>query len=145
MLNGHRGVPPEPRPQNARAKAGVLAMNDPSRKDDLLNLPLAKAPDSIWTSIEAALDAGAEPMQVFRPMAGRWILMWGFAAATIVLVVAVLVWLSVRLPKTTWAVVRVDGKPSVGSKPMGDSGRIAVGEWLQTDASSRARIAVSDI
>jgi hypothetical protein len=28
---------------------------------------------------------------------------------------------------------------------MGDSGRIAVGEWLQTDASSRARIAVGDI
>jgi hypothetical protein len=105
---------------------------------------LAKAPDSIWTSIEAALDAGAEPMRVFRPMAGRW-MMWGFAAATTVLVVAVLVWLSVRLPKTTWAVVRVDGKPSVGSKPMGDSGRIAVGEWLQTDASSRARIAVGDI
>jgi hypothetical protein len=28
---------------------------------------------------------------------------------------------------------------------MGDSGRIAVGQWLQTDASSRARIAVGDI
>ena len=120
-------------------------MNDSSRKEDLLKLPLAKAPDSIWNSIEAAMDVGAEPKRVFRPMAGRWILMWGFAAATTVLVVAVLVWLSVRLLKTTWAVVRVDGKPSVGSRPMGDSGRIAVGEWLQTDASSRARIAVGDI
>jgi hypothetical protein len=42
-------------------------------------------------------------------------------------------------------VVRFDGSPSVGSKRVSETSRIAVGEWLQTDASSRAKIVVGEI
>ncbi|HEY0376793.1 MAG TPA: FecR domain-containing protein [Pyrinomonadaceae bacterium] len=45
----------------------------------------------------------------------------------------------------TWAVARVAGAPKVGSKQLEGSGRLAVGEWLETDASSQARLNVADI
>ncbi|HWT00079.1 MAG TPA: FecR domain-containing protein [Pyrinomonadaceae bacterium] len=45
----------------------------------------------------------------------------------------------------TWEVARLAGAPKVGSKHLEGSGRLAVGEWLETDASSRARVNVADI
>ncbi|HEY7336405.1 MAG TPA: FecR domain-containing protein [Bryobacteraceae bacterium] len=109
-------------------------------KDDLQGLPLAKAPDSIWTSIESALETRLKAERVSRRPV--WI---ALAAAGAALSIGVFVWRDMRPPKASWEVVRLDGKPSVGSKPMGDSGKIAVGQWLQTDASSRARIDVGSI
>ena len=107
--------------------------------DELGNLPLAKAPDSIWASIEAMLDAGLKPKQVFRPS------MWAMGlAAAAALGVGVFTWHALRAPKAVWDVVRLEGTPSVGSRFI-EHGKIEVGEWLQTDASSRARIAVGDI
>ena len=44
-----------------------------------------------------------------------------------------------------WEVLRVAGLPVVGSAPLGASGAIRVGEWLETDDSSRAVILVGDI
>jgi ferric-dicitrate binding protein FerR (iron transport regulator) len=114
-------------------------MNDPARKRALRSLPLAKAPDSIWTSIEAVLDAGVEPKRVFR----RSVWVGGFATAA-ALAMGLLTWYAIKGPKTSWEVVRLEGAPSVGTR-LFEHGRIEVGEWLQTDASSRARIRVGDI
>jgi FecR protein len=114
-------------------------MKDPMMNDELGNLPLVKAPDSIWTSIEAALDAGIKPKRVFRPSV--WAM--GLAAAA-ALGVGVFTWYALRAPKAAWDVMRLEGTPSVGSRLI-EHGKIEVGEWLQTDASSRARIAVGDI
>lgn len=94
-------------------------------KDDL-KLPLVKAPDSIWAAIEAQFDA---PPRVSRPV-WRWAIP---IAAT--LLIAALAWYRTRPPKPTWDIVRADGS----------TGKIAVGDWLQTDATSRARISVGDI
>jgi hypothetical protein len=114
-------------------------MKDPLMKDELGNLPLAKAPDSIWTSIEAALDAGQKPKRVFRTS------VWaGGLAAAAALGIGMFTWSALRAPKVAWEVLRVDGAPTVGSRLI-EHGKIEVGEWLQTDASSRARIAVGDI
>ena len=107
--------------------------------DELGNLPLVKAPDSIWKSIEATLDAGIKPKRVFRPS------MWGMGlAAAAALGVGVFTWYALKAPKAAWDVMRLEGTPSVGSRLI-EHGKIEVGEWLQTDASSRARIAVGDI
>ena len=114
-------------------------MKDPTMNDERRNLPLVKAPDSIWTSIEAALEAGLKPKRVFRPSV--WAM--GFAASA-ALGVGVFTWYALRAPKAAWDVVRLEGMPSVGSRLI-EHGKIEVGEWLQTDASSRARIAVGDI
>jgi len=98
--------------------------------------PLAKAPDSIWNAIEAELNlsmkaapAKATPPRRFRP-ALRWA-----TAATVALAVTGAVWVRTRPPKAGWDVVHADGT----------RGKIAVGEWLQTGASSTATLTVGDI
>ena len=101
-------------------------------------LPVVKAPDAIWNSVLASLDAEAAPAR----SGFRW---WQVAAAFSLLIGAVVLWYSIRPHPPSWEVVRLDGLPSVGSKRVSDTGRIAVGEWLQTDASSRARIGIGDI
>lgn len=45
----------------------------------------------------------------------------------------------------TWEVARLAGAPTAGGKQLEGSGRLAVGEWLETDASSRAKLNVADI
>lgn len=47
-------------------------------------------------------------------------------------------------PRSTsgWAVARLEGSPRVGERRIATSGRLAVGDWLETDASSRARVTV---
>ncbi len=99
-------------------------------------LPVVQAPDAIWHSILASLDTA--PVRT----GFRW---WQFAAAFGLVIGAGLLWVSTRAKPASWEVVRLDGSPSVGSKHVADTGRIAVGEWLQTDASSRARIGIGEI
>lgn len=66
------------------------------------------------------------------------------AAAAIVLVVAGM-WLFTHRSKPAWDVARLEGAPKVGSNRIGETGRLAVGEWLETDDSSRARINIGTI
>ncbi len=44
-----------------------------------------------------------------------------------------------------WQVARLAGAPKVGADSITDTGRLAVGEWLETDAASRAKIEVANI
>ncbi len=98
---------------------------------------MVQAPGAIWHSILASLDTA--PVET----GFRW---WQFAAAFGLVMAVGLLWVSTRAKPASWEVVpRLDGSPSVGSKHMADTGRIAVGEWLQTDASSRARIGIGEI
>lgn len=101
-------------------------------------LPSMKAPDAIWNSVLASLDGERPPTR----SGFRW---WQFAAAFSLVIGAVLLWYSSRPQPPSWEVVRLDGSPSVGSKRVAETGRIAVGEWLQTDATSRARIVMGEM
>ena len=112
----------------------------PAGPDKLRSLPLAKAPDRIWVSIEDALDAPVKPTGSRRTGVWAWSLPVAAAAACIALV-----WHFDNAPKVGWRVVRLEGNPVVRSRPISDAGTMAVGEWLQTDGSSRARITVGDI
>jgi hypothetical protein len=47
--------------------------------------------------------------------------------------------------KRAWRVKRLDGTPTVGTEKISNNGELAVGEWLETDANSRAQIDVSSI
>lgn len=93
----------------------------------LSRLPVVKAPESVWNSIEASLDA--PPVAVRR---WQWRLWVAFPAAALLLVLAVWSWN--RLHAIRWEVIRATGTES-----------IRAGEWLQTDASSRAEMRVGDI
>jgi len=93
------------------------------------DLPLVKAPEAIWKSIEAALDAKPEPRRT-------GLFHWQWAAASLAVIGAVS-WYAMRPSPPSWAVSTLAGSPSVD--------QIKVGEWLQTDATSRARITVGTI
>jgi FecR protein len=110
-------------------------MNEP-------RLPLIKAPDSVWASLEAALSRGEKPR---RPRPPVLPLLIGLAALMAAVAAAVAASSWARTQKPQWEVVRVEGSPSIGSQRIGDTARIAEGQWLQTDGSSRALLNVGDI
>ncbi len=86
------------------------------------------------------------PLLVERPRRSRYRFL---AAAAAALVVAG-GWLALKLTQGgpepgAWDVSRIEGEPRVGSDAIGETGRLPVGEWLVTDSSSRARIAVPEL
>ncbi|HSP67869.1 MAG TPA: FecR domain-containing protein [Bryobacteraceae bacterium] len=93
-------------------------------------LPLVKAPEAIWRSIEAALDAKPEPRRTLLFPAWQW-------AAASLLVMSGIAWYATRPELPGWQVSRLEGSGAVD--------KIKVGEWLQTDGNSRARITVGNI
>lgn len=114
------------------------------------SLPSVAAPDSIWDGIEAALvreTAGerqrASRLRTFFPSHRRFV---AAAFATVLMaLVAGGAWLYVRAQRPWWEVARVEGAPRIASGRIDDRGRLRVGEWLETDAASRAEIAVANI
>jgi hypothetical protein len=103
--------------------------------DALESLPLVEAPPSIWNSIETALDTPTK-----RPASVWWRL--GFVAA--VLVAGSAYWFVTR-PSVRWEVDALSGAPVIAAKHIGQTGSIAAGEWIETDARSQARIRIGDI
>ena len=67
------------------------------------------------------------------------------AASALLLVILAGIFLYTRLPQKSWKVTGIDGTPKIGAKNLSESGRLKIGEWLETDAVSRAKIAVANI
>jgi len=102
------------------------------------HLPSVAAPEPIWASIDAALKAGSreKPSPVWR---------WAFAAAAVLAVAGIAYWRVPRGSGTQWDVARLDGAPIVGTRRMRGTAKIAPGESMETDSSSRGEIKVGDI
>jgi hypothetical protein len=87
-----------------------------------------------------------------RAWFARWWLAPSLAAAALALV-AVGVWLGrarARNPNSpassaAWSVASVAGSPTVAGRKIGEAGRLAVGEQLETDSASRAIVNVSSV
>ena len=94
-------------------------------------------PRDLWPEIEARIAAKARVR--FR----AWLLIPLAAAAA--LAVLLLGRRGPPRPGEAWEVTRVAGLPLVGTTPLGATGALKVGDWLQTDDSSRAVILVGDI
>lgn len=92
---------------------------------------------------EAAIP-GSNPRQApFRLFTGRRILVALPAFAAILL--AILFVRPSLHQRASYQVISLDGAPRIGDASLETSGRLRVGQWLETDASSRARIRVGDI
>lgn len=111
-------------------------------------LPQLVAPDYLWRELESLLDR--EPVELHPARVSSWQLK--AAAAVLVLLSGWGVWLiytnraqEILDDKRAWRVTRLDGTPTVGTEKIAKNGELAVGEWLETDANSRAQIDVSSI
>ena len=103
-------------------------------------------PRDLWPGIEARIAGkgeGGRGKGRILAFPRRWALLPLAAAAALVLL-----WLGRRgtiRPAGAWEVTRLAGRPLVGETPLDASGALRVGQWLETDDSSRAVILVADI
>jgi anti-sigma factor RsiW len=87
---------------------------------------------------------------VFGRGGTSWLAGWrraAFACSLFVLIAGVcgVVWVYQGSTRASWEVASLAGSPRVGSARVDKGGRLAVGEWLETDADSRAELSVANI
>ncbi len=110
-------------------------------------LPIAPAPDSLWPELEAALrdQPVGNAISARRP----WLLepRFAIAASFVLLLIGSILFLRFVRNEVgpSWQVARVEGTPRIGSTRIGDKGKLGVGQWLETDSSSRAQIDVASV
>ncbi len=77
-----------------------------------------------------------------RSKGPRW-----FSGLAVAATVAVAAWSTFRKspPDAVYVVTRQAGAPCVAGDPIERNGRLAVGQWLETDHASRASVAVGTI
>jgi len=118
-------------------------------------LPLVSAPDSLWQEVETLLDQDGHPVNERRSWSGISFLIqprFAIPAFAVLMGVAFIIALSLRdrsegtrLTGASWDVSRLDGAPQIGSISVNDKGKLGIGQWLETDANSRAQIEVGNI
>lgn len=124
-------------------------------------LPMLSAPDRLWEELEPLL--GQQPVVEIKPAYSaptrRPLLAMTAAAALILIAGFAGLWIFYNRPEvfpgppdtvqtpsnSSWLVKALNGAPKIGSEQIGDDGQLAVGQWLETDGNSRARIAVGSI
>ena len=116
-------------------------------------LPIVSAPDSLWPTLDrqlAQLQVSSARNEL-RPQRG-FLTRPQFAviAATLVFSsILAVIWYrrakTVTLNQPFWQVTKVDGIPTIASQGIGNTGRLNVGQWLETDARLRAEISVGSI
>jgi hypothetical protein len=113
-------------------------------------LPQLSAPDSLWLDLQNSLatrsiEIGSSP-KMSRFAFGRWRPQLAGALAGLLLIAGFgVLWLYSRETRPFWEVARLNGAPTIGSTRMNQRGRLAVGQWLETDGGSRAQIDVGSI
>src|SRR5947199_8090674 len=101
--------------------------------------PVMVAPDSIWAEIETDLrqDPGALPngraSDTLR--LGRYLKpSLAFAAGFMLLFIAGVFLVRHRTEaRPSWEVARLNGAPRINANRINDTGKLAVGQWLETD------------
>ena len=114
------------------------------------SLPQVSAPADMWSEIEALLDA-----ETRRPVLELKSRRFAFAlspyriaavsAALIVAVVFAVIYFRNYGPRPSWEVEILAGAPQIDGDRISSTGRLAIGEALETDSTSRARISVGAI
>ncbi len=109
-------------------------MNERELHDAVNRLPKSiEPPRDLWPGIEARIATGS----------GSWRRRWYWVPLA---AAAVFVFLLIaRAERSAWDVTALAGRPLIGTTRLRASGRLRVGDWLQTDDSSRALIAVGRI
>lgn len=92
--------------------------------------------------------ASAPPDASWRPPAARSrpaiTRRWIAVAASLVVACSAALWRTSHIAEP-WPVRALEGTPTAAAHAVTGAGRLAVGDWLETDATSRATLAVSTI
>lgn len=112
-------------------------------------LPLVCAPVEMWSDIEALLD-GQTPRPARKPNARTFLpafgwVRWATVSAAVVLFVTVGVIVYRNYGPHAWGVKVTDEMPQLSGATITRDARLAVGETLVTNATSRAVISVGEI
>lgn len=125
--------------------------DDLRRKIDALPRDLPPGRD-LWPEIQAEVErldpkvlSAPQPntLRSTRSTFRRWRMPLAIAAA--LALAAGLTWLRPPSPAGVWPVSPLAGTPRLGSDALLEPSRLAVGQWLETDATSSARLAVGSI
>ncbi len=114
-------------------------------------LPQLSAPDSVWLNLQSQLDGAGTLAKKTRPVGFprkftiRSLPLVPVAAVLLLITVISAFYFYPRQSLPFWEVVRLDGSPRIASSPIDEKGRLALGQWLETDGSSRAQIDVGSI
>ncbi len=114
-------------------------------------LPEISAPDSLWTDLQLLRAAPANVREdVVQKRQSMKLNLWrprfaAFAAGLLIIIGLGALWFSLHQTRPSWEVARLDGAPTIGSSAISDKGRLGVGQWLETDSNSRAKIEVGTI
>ena len=113
-------------------------------------LPQLSAPETLWNEVQTLLDSAKVSPRAVSVAKSPWASFFHpqFAAIAAALLLAAglgLYWFYARESRPFWAVARLNGAPRIGDTAINAKGRLAVGEWLETDAASRAQIDVGTI
>jgi hypothetical protein len=115
------------------------------------HLPQLPAPDSLWLDLQTSLATAAQTSkskaQKRKAFSFR---VWhpglaGVAAGLLILAGLAAILFFWRDSRPFWEVARLNGAPRIGASRMDEKGRLAVGQWLETDSNSRAQLKVSSI
>lgn len=120
------------------------------------HLQISAAPQTIWPAIAANLhEEKLAPQKIFP-----WRLV---LTSAVVLCVVIVGWnLFFRKNKISsgseniaqkrpaikandWEITRIAGAPNIGNTKINDTEKLGVGEWLETDQASRAKLKIADI
>ncbi len=99
---------------------------------------------SVRTATDESTRPGAARIAAWLGL-GRRQLAWGvsvLALAVLALVVGRAVWEGRQTP---WEIDRLEGAPLVGDKDLTGARPLRRGDWVRTDASSRARVSAPDV
>lgn len=97
-------------------------------------------PHDLWPAIAAQL-----PSTLSRRKTAHWLAPLA-AAAGIALLFAALSWKRPSTdPSAAWTVAAVSGTPRAAATPFEGETQLRLGQWLETDATARARLAVGRI
>lgn len=114
-------------------------------------LPQLSAPDSLWLDLQNSLarkdlaernSSSRRSRSAFNSWRPQFA---GALAGLLLMAVFAVLWLYSRETRPFWEVARLNGAPRIGSSRMDEKGRLAVGQWLETDGGSRAQIEVGSI
>lgn len=120
-----------------------MELTDQTRDGErfLQALPITPAPAGLWEDIAAELHGSRRHRSLLaRPIRSAWLV-----AASVLLAVVAGAWagiLRAYAAPSSWGVQSVSGTPTVASTRVTGAGRLATGEWLVTDGTSRARLDV---